>query len=173
MDAPTREGLQALAALVAVKLDYLHEREFPDYGNLMEARAETFRPRARALLLRIAEVCLSAGMTADSEPIDLTDDSYRWSLRVWRAGADRTNENCIDVTVEMAEAREYGDDDEPYGVNFGVDIVEWGGTVIGGLSPFNYTPEVWIDARDSSAMDERFALLERANIDSIPDLIDP
>lgn len=57
------------------------------------------------------------------------------------------------------------------GVNFGLDIVEYGGIILGGLAPFNYSPEVWVDSRNPDAVLARWHVFEDADISDIPDLI--
>lgn len=139
------------------------------YDKLMESVAAEYGPKALDLLKRVAAVCEEHRL-AVNEPYDLSTDDYRWAMRVWR-GLDRTqDEGSVDVTVEIAEEREYERGDG-YGLNFGLEIVEWGGRILGGFAPYNYTPDVWVDARNPSELADRWSLLENVDLHSIPLLI--
>lgn len=151
------------------------------YEKVIEALAKTYGPRALALLKRIGEVCEEAGFVVEPEPGDLSADDYRWALSVCRPGAhspvpeppNHWDKDAIDISVEIAEASEYGDEDhDGYGLNFALDIVEYGGRILGGLTPYNYTDECWVDARDSEAVEARWKLLEDTCLDEIPYLIE-
>ena len=37
------------------------------------------------------------------------------------------------------------------------------GRVHGGLTPFNYSPQVWVDPTDDAAVEERFSIIEGAD----------
>jgi hypothetical protein len=120
--------------------------------------------------VRARDACRAAGLSADERPADLSGDDYKWGLRVWRAGETR-GEDCVDVNVELAEAFLFGEQDNPYGVTFAVSIVEWGGRILGGLEPYNYTPRVWVDARAAAAVAERWALIAAADVNTIASVI--
>lgn len=142
------------------------------YDKVIEAVKDRVAPRAVSLLERIRDVVRDADFTADDEPSFMDGDDYRWSLRVWRPG-EAGEESCIDVSIEIAEAMSYGDDEahEGFGVNFGLDLVEWGGRILGGLTPYNYSDKVWVDARNEDAVSERWRILEDADVTGIPELI--
>lgn len=151
------------------------------YEQVMESIAESIKPRALALLGKVRDELTEAGYLTDPEPCDMSSDDYRYALSVCRPGAcspvpappNHYDTDLADITVEIAEAREYGDDEahDGYGVNFGLDIVEIGGRILGGLTPFNYTDECWVDARDPEAVEARWALLEGTDVSEIPSLI--
>lgn len=139
------------------------------YDKLMESVAAEYGPKALDLLKAVASICEEGGL-AVSEPYDLSTDDYRWAMRAWR-GLDRTqDEDSVDITVEIAEEREYEGGDG-YGLNFGLDIVEWGGRLLGGCAPYNYTSLVWVDARYPGELADRWSLLENVDLHAIPGLI--
>ncbi len=141
-----------------------------EYDELIEAVAMKYEERAMALLKRIGAMLALHSMAVD-EPWQMFGDDYRWSMMVWREVGDvRDPESGVDITIEIAESQAYGDDPE-YGINFGLDIVEYGGRILGGLSPYNYTDQCWVDARDEDAVEERWLLLEQAHIGEIPSLV--
>jgi hypothetical protein len=139
-----------------------------DREAVIDGVFEYIAPRALALGGGVREGCVAAGMKTD-EPVDMSGDDYSWSLQAWRPNST-ADEDRIDISVEIAEALAYGDEDQPYGVNFSLSIVEWGGLILGGLSPYNYTDEVWVDARDADAVAARWQILERADMGTIPPL---
>ena len=140
-----------------------------DYCSVMEKVAEAYKPLAMALLNRIKGILEAESLTV-KDPYDMSADNYRWSMLVHRHPGDHADDDGVDITVEIAEERDY-DDDEGYGLNFGVDIVEYGGRNLGGIAPFNFTPEVWVDSRDENAVAARWQLIEDACYDGLPDLI--
>jgi len=121
-----------------------------------EAIKDKYEPRILAVLTRIAETLREAGYAVD-DPIDLSCDQYWWSLLVH----GDNEENGIDISFKICESDQY--DGEEGGVNFSLDIVEFGGRVLGGLCPYNYTPHCWVDRNDEEAVEERFAIFEQAD----------
>jgi len=138
--------------------------------DIAEVRANEYGPRILTLLKEVREICTEAGLHCPDEPFDMSADDFRWCLKVFRTEDENDYDNLVDVSVEIAEAREYGDDPED-GINFGLSIVEWGGRILGGLTPYNYTPECWVSAHDSAAVEDRFRILEDSYLGEIPDLI--
>lgn len=168
--------IDRLAELVVALHEWRESGGFDPYvtaDDVLERLYEmVYKPKMEALLGRIREVCNESGLIAD-EPFDMSGDDYKWAMRVWRSQADKDaddDEKSVDVSVEIAESREYDGENE-YGINFGVDIVEWGGRMLGGFTPFNYTDRCWVDSRDTDSVSERWQLLEDADLDEIPTLI--
>jgi hypothetical protein len=121
-----------------------------------------YRKRIMAILERIADVLRVAGFRVEG-PWDLSSDDYWWSLLAHVDGVK------IDVSFKICESEQY--DGERGGVNFALDIVEEGGRIIGGLTPFNYTDRCWVSRRDRQAVEERFRILEQADANDIPQLL--
>lgn len=103
---------------------------------------------------------------AVSEPYDMLCDEYRWSMLAWAPGREANDaEQGFDISITISEQRVYdGDKDEHgnpiFGLNFGLDMVDYGGEIIGGLAPFNYTEDCWVDGRDVQAVENRWKLIE-------------
>jgi len=60
-------------------------------------------------------------------------------------------EDSIDISFQLADSGPYEGIDEGtegWGVNIMVDIVHYGGEILGGFTPYNYTSEVWTDQVD-------------------------
>jgi hypothetical protein len=121
-----------------------------------EAIKGKYEQRILAVLNRIAETLRKAGYTVD-DPVDLSCDQYSWLLLVHGDG----DQDTIDISFKICESEQY--DGEEGGVNFALDIVEWGGRILGGLTPFNYTDRCWVDRSDEEAVEERFAIFEEAD----------
>ena len=141
----------------------------PDYSDLLEKIAKEYGPKALAILEKISKVLVDDGITIQTPPFDMSADEYRWCLIAKRNPRGK-DDAIVDITIEIAEEREY-DGGEGYGINFGVDIVEWGGRMLGGLTPYNYTSQCWVDARDPEAVAARWQLIEDSDTDSISSLI--
>jgi hypothetical protein len=140
------------------------------YDALIESLAKEYGPKALDYLKSIALACHEHGL-ASVGPYDLSDDYYRWSMKVWRTSVRTArDEDSIDVTIEIAEERGY--ESEPcYGLNFGLDLVEYGGRVIGVWAPYNYTPLCWVDVREPQEVADRWSMFASADVNGIPDLI--
>jgi hypothetical protein len=121
-----------------------------------------YQKRAMAILNRIAGTLRLAGFNCEG-PWDISVDYYRWELVV-------KSENLnVDISLQICESEQY--DGEVGGVNFTLDIVEYGGRIIGGLSPFNYTDRCWVSRKDKQAIEERFCMLEQLDGYGIVELL--
>lgn len=87
-------------------------------------------------------------------------------------------EESIDISFKLIDAGPYDgyeEGDEEWGVNITVDIVHYGGAILGGFTPYNYTPEVWTNDVDElkrrlTAIDP-MALADFIREDAIPRMI--
>jgi len=119
-----------------------------------------YQKRIKAIMERIA--MLLRGRNHTVEGPDFWDcDEYRWEMLI---------DGDVDISFKIIESEQY--DGEKGGVNFGIDIVEVGGRVLGGLTPYNYTPEVWVPRKDKEAVEARFCLMEDSDDDTIIPLIE-
>ena len=66
----------------------------------------------------------------------------------------------VDVSITTLESEV--NDGEENGLNFSLDVVGWGGTMIGGMTPFNYSDRVWVARDDADAVEERWNLFQGA-----------
>jgi len=132
--------------------------------------AEDYSERILDLLKEIRKLCIDYGLHCPDEPFDMSADDYVWALKVFRTEDENDLDNLVDVTIEIAEAHVYGD--EPAnGINFGLSIVEWGGRILGGYTPFNFTPECWVDAADDEAVADRWRVFESTSLGPVPILV--
>lgn len=125
-------------------------------------RAEQIKLRYELRIMEIlrgyAQTFREAGYEA-TEPFDMSADDYRWTFSV--NGNDLPE--SIDVTFEIAESAEHESSEPPYGVNFAIDLVAYGGLIVGGLMPYNYTDECWCPLEDDDAIEQRFSILENSS----------
>lgn len=130
---------------------------------------DRYQDRLVAVMARIASVLQAEGYPVDG-PHFMDGDSYSWSLLVHLDGdIDEVAQADIDISFRIAESEQYG---EEGGINFALDILEVGGRMIGGLTPFNYSDRCWVDRADAEAVEERFKIIEDADETNIPALIE-
>jgi hypothetical protein len=128
-----------------------------DYREKVDKLRNQFESRIKAILARTARAFDIAKLKT-TEPDELSDACYRWSFGIKTGQGD---EDWIDFSFFIAESKEY--DGSLDGINFMTDMVAWGGECVGGISPYNYTPDVWVDLDDEDAIEERFRILENAD----------
>lgn len=127
-----------------------------------------YATRIVAILNKIRDLLVEQGWQCD----DVTDnecDYYEWGFACDTGVEAEYDGGKISIDFKIAESEYW--DGEKGGVNFMLDIVAFGGRILGGLTPFNYTPEVWVKRRDAEAIETRFKLMEDASIDEVPQLI--
>jgi hypothetical protein len=147
-----------------------------DLTEEQEARLEAIRQkydvRIRTILGHMKELLVEAGYQT-SEPDDMSGSEstgFRWGLMVYKKGTPEEPDNDdVDITFELNCSEEC--DGEENGLQFSVTIVSYGGRIIGGLSPYNYTADVWVPRDDDEAIERRFALFEQADAAGIVDLV--
>lgn len=146
-----------------------YEDDAEAYNEHMEKIAAEYGPRALRLLERIRTLLHDNGFTC-TQAQDFSSDDYRYSF-VARHDEVEGEDAAADITVEIAEQRQYDGDTAPWGLNFGIDITRIDGLMIGGMTPYNYTEQCWVDSTDAEAVAERWSLLEAADIAEVPGLI--
>jgi hypothetical protein len=139
----------------------------PTYADNVDCIRERYAARIVGILTVVQSHLREAGFETD-EPCEMSCDDYRWSLLVYREGK-RGNDADVDITLEIAESLQFEGTED--GINFSIHVVETGGRILGTLCPYNYTPDVWVDAGDSDAIEARFKLVEDADHESIVELI--
>ncbi len=135
-----------------------------DYEAQVEAVRDRYNDRIVALLIRIRDAIRQVGLQCD-DPEPMHDDRFWWCFCIGRT-------KPWDASVELSIVEE-GDfeDEEGTGITFRLAIVENGGRILGEFSPFNFTPQVWVDVADGDAVEERFALFESLDPIEIADLL--
>lgn len=134
------------------------------YAALIQRIAEQYDEHILAMLKQMRDGLTALGVNSDP-PIRMWDDNFRWTLTTFN-DEGKVGDGSMDVMIQISEQRDYDGEDAPAGINFSLDITAWGGVILGGLSPFNYTSSVWVDAHDDNAVRERFALL-RGGVEAV------
>jgi hypothetical protein len=141
----------------------------PTYADNVDRIRERYASRIIGILTVIQSHLRGAGFETD-DPCEMSSDDYRWSLLVYRDGTPgNLSDADVDITLEIAESLQFEGTED--GINFSIHVVETGGRILGTLCPYNYTPDVWVDAGDSDAIEVRFKLVEDAHHESIVELI--
>lgn len=122
-----------------------------------------YEQRIIAILNSIRKELTQDDLLSCSYPDDMTCDDYRWSMYVQTPEQieKQIEDEGVDISFLICESENW--DGEENGVNFCIDIVGYGGEIIGGLHPFNYTEQVWVSRDNEEAIEERFSLMEQAD----------
>lgn len=123
------------------------------YSENIEALCNTYKPKALKVLGEIATAARARGFVCE-DPFDMSDEEYRWSLLIQEKGAD--SNSGVDVTLTIAESNVH--DGEGDGVNFMLDLTEYGGRIVGGVAPYNFTSDVWVEMVDTDAVARRWGI---------------
>ena len=134
-----------------------------------EEIGELYKPKIMAILTEIHKEALSRGFTCD-EPFEMTDEVYRFCMLLKPPGMPGDAEDGVDVTIQIPESYVYGDaapeckdaEDNRNGLNFALDLCEYGGTIVGGVTPYNYSPQCWVDISDLDAVKDRWDIFTGA-----------
>jgi hypothetical protein len=140
-------------------------------------RVEEIKDRYAARIVKVLESIRAelqaAGYHVD-EPFDMSCDSFSWSLlvRIGSKPEDAATDGDVDINLKIAESTEYDGDGSEEGINFSLDVVEYGGRIMGGLTPYNYTRDVWVSLDDADAIEARFSIFEETDPATILNLFD-
>lgn len=132
------------------------------YQAKVEAIETKYEPYMKRILGEMKQAFEQAGYDT-SEIGDMSDEHLILDFVVYEEGEteEGPQENDVDVTFQVAPSIHF--DGSLEGVNFIIDVVSVGGEIIGGLSPFNYTNEVWVDVNDEFAVEERFNIFNQTD----------
>ena len=115
--------------------------------------------RIMSIMKRIHDVLAAAGFMVD-EPGDANSDDYRFDMMVDFEKELGKDKNVI-ISFEICESENC--DGSKNGVNFAVHVVDFGGKILGGMTPYNYSKDCWVDRYDHAGIEERFTLMEQAD----------
>ena len=123
-----------------------------------------YKPRLIVLAEQVRRDMMAEGWKC-SEVDEFTDEDLAVMFVYWPEGSSEDNpEHAIDLTFRLLDAAAW--DGTENGTSFAVDICEYGGSVVGGLHPFNYSDQVWVDPTDAEAVAARWELFENGASDS-------
>jgi len=116
----------------------------------------TYGHYRKALREILADIQASTG----GELWERRDDEYGWVLTT----GERPNR--IDVSLMLEDATDYeGEDGAGLGA-FTMTIVEEGGRILGQVTPYNYTDDVWVrfTPKHYPELDRRLDIIRRADV---------
>jgi hypothetical protein len=145
-----------------------HDRDW-----YIDSVKETYEPRIIRFLNDAAATLVESGQWhKDGDVFDMHDANYRWSVVLVPeepALRDDRSSHAIDLSLEIDEATQFGDDPDT-GIAFYFSMVETGGRILGTMAPYNHSGQCWVDAKDSKAVAKRWGYFEDASVDELPDL---
>lgn len=144
------------------KKDTPSERQIAAYQRKVEVIKDRYVDRILATLNEWREVLNTAGYHFD-EPNELTDEEFEW----WMSSPPKREGVDIEFVIAESLCHEGSVD----GVTFRVDINRYEGAIIGGLAPYNYTPDCWVNVNDAEAVEERLMLVLDADPNEIVELL--
>jgi hypothetical protein len=141
------------------------------YQRRVLAVKNRYAKRIEALLTHIADTLKAVGYRCDDEPTFFYCDNYSWNLIVYveSAPGEDIADGDVDITLKICESLDYEGTTE--GITFALDVVTVGGRIIGECRPGNYTDECWLPLSDKARIEERFAIFEEADAESMVELL--
>ncbi len=112
-----------------------------------------YQPRVKTLLQGVIDAAQHYGL-AVGPIIETSDEDYAWSFFL---NDPDDEENEAEVKVTLAESETW--DGTTGGVNFMLDV-DGRDEKIGGMIPYNYTPQVWVRRSKPEAIEERWRLFD-------------
>lgn len=122
----------------------------------------TYRKKFLQLLARIGEVFQARGWRVE-EPWEASDEEYSFALPVYLGNV------ACDVQLYLVESlcREGSLDGVAFSLNLGAPC----GHVIGVMTPYNYSEELWVPVTDTEAVLERWRLFEELEAEDVVDVL--
>jgi hypothetical protein len=118
-------------------------------------------------VLRAMEKELTAAGYTVGAPYYQGDEDDEWWMTACphslKQRAEEDHPTDGDVDIRFTILRSETTDGEPGGVTFSVNITGSGGQIIGGMTPGNYSPDLWVPRKDHDAIEARFRLFEAAD----------
>lgn len=140
------------------------------WNEQVESIRNQYAERIVKVLDGIRAALVDAGYKV-SEPFDLSGDDYQWALLVYiDSTSDGDVENGdVDISLKIAESTTYDGTED--GINFALDMTTVGGRCLGGLTPYNYTEDVWVRLDKPDEIEQRFRIFEAADPADILELL--
>lgn len=122
-----------------------------------------YKQRTLRLMEALAAKAGEAGLEAGKPWAHCLDGSLRVELTLG------SEPNRIDLTFRFCFSEHW--DGEKGGLNFSLDAVHEDGSMITGLTPYNYSDRVWVPRKDAQAVEERFRLMEASDLSSLVQVV--
>lgn len=132
-----------------------------EYNEVIEKVRDQYADKVIAKLYDFKEACELRQLIC-CDPQDMSGDEYGWIMSVYYNDDDNDGAS---IEIKVLEERGY-DGGTGFGINFEVVITSTEAVCLGGVTPFNYSDECWVDARDYAAVAERWEFVEK--LDTFP-----
>ena len=106
-----------------------------------ETVRKRYGKRIKAKAFALADELRKQGFKVE-DPFEMDCDSYSWQMLVTHDEWFPEVEQGVDVSIEIVDSHDYEGFDGGY--TFCLDIVEYGGRILGGCAPYNYTEKCWV-----------------------------
>lgn len=105
-------------------------------------------------------------------PCDRSDEEFCYNLLISRESLEGRNipEDAVDIDFYICESE--CRDCEKGGMAFSVVVNSVGGELIGGLTPFNYSGNLWVDRNDAEAIEKRWQVIMDADVEDLIKLVE-
>ncbi|HEX2986703.1 MAG TPA: hypothetical protein VHS06_00795 [Chloroflexota bacterium] len=135
----------------------------------LQAIHEQYSPRIQALLEGLASALRHAGYTVAGPDDSSGYEDFVWRMLVTTGERQEPQDDDIDVHFWICDSESWAGDNG--GISVLLDLVTFGGRLVGQFCPMNYTPKVWVPREDPDAIEERFVSMEHLDIDSTVALV--
>lgn len=105
------------------------------------------------------------------EAFEQHDDEYQWAILISKSDEDPMELEDDDIDIKFTILESEHNDGEENGVSFAIDAVTIEGCTVGGLTPYNYTKDVWVARDDEEAIERRFQIMQQADVSELIYLI--
>lgn len=130
-----------------------------DDDDLYETVVKKYGWRMRQLMEELADILREDHDLAEtvgavvSDVVEHPNDQLTYDVSVVKG------DKRVDLSFELIDSRDHEGHDEMK-VAFGISVTKDDGILCGGLVPFNYTEDLWIDPTDDEAIKTRLTLIE-------------
>lgn len=103
---------------------------------------------------------------------EMHDDEFKWGMLISKLDEDPIELSNDDIDISFTIIESERNDGEENGVSFSIEAVTVGGVIVGGLTPYNYTNDVWVSKDDEEAIEIRFQILQQVDVSELVYLIE-
>jgi hypothetical protein len=141
------------------------------YDRYEEIR-EQYRDRVKKVLLGLKEELERFSWYCSRNPYEM--DAGEWAILVTRdpchLGPQGQFDNLdVEIKALIMNSKEW--DGTRGGTAFHISVTSYGGEIVGGFAPHNYSEDVWASVEDSLAVEERMKLLEQIDPTSMLNML--
>jgi len=95
---------------------------------------------------------------------EMHDDEYCWGMLISKTDENPSELNEDDIDIKLTILESEHNDGEEEGMSFSLEAVTVGGSQVARLCPYNYTEKVWVPRANAKAVEERFNIIQQADV---------